>query len=774
MRRPLTMCCAFFTAILYVLLQIQPLWWSKNQALPEYQATLQGVIVGKEYKVSKEQFVLVLELDECILLPGLESISCKLLCYLDQKCDTIGELVSFEEKLGQKIGLGNTIVLQGKISNFASATNPGQFDAKQYYQILGIGGSVYACRVLRGDPNSCLGETTDEDSSKSRGAAGASGGAAGASGGAAGASGGAQVSLWWWLKETLYQKKRYASLLFYSVLPKEDASLMCSLLLGEKSLLDQEIKSLYQQSGIIHILAISGLHISLFGMTIFKLLRKIQCPFQVSGSLAFGVVFLYGLVVGMGPSSARAVLMFSLQMCAFLLGRTYDMLTGLSLAAFWLLISQPLYLFHSGFLLSFGAVLSMALIVPGLQDLFPAKATSGMAILFGTFPIQAVFYYQIAPYSLLLNLLVIPLVGVLLVCGILIQVFGLFSLSGAKVFGTFGGWLLALFSGAGGFTLALPGKQWIVGKPSAYQVFLYLTILVIVLTIGKKMPKVWCYLCLCIGIGALVRNWQTGMQITCLDVGQGDGIYVTDHRNHHVLIDGGSSTAKGVGGYRILPFLKSQGCGHLDGIFISHLDEDHYNGVLELMELSDEEGIPIGCIYLSTDDGGEKREEISVLAQAHGIAVKEIKAGDVFRKGDIVLECIYPGEKSVDGNENSMTMLLNYGDFSGLFTGDLEGVGEYLVATELEKHLANDGVTLLKVAHHGSKNSTGDRLLQVIQPKIAVISSSPEGRYGHPHQETIDRLEKWGINILRTDERGAVTLFIRRGKIWVRSFLEEQ
>ena len=224
MRRPLTMCCAFFTAILYVLLQIQPLWWSKNQALPEYQATLQGVIVGKEYKVSKEQFVLVLELDECILLPGRESISCKLLCYLDQKCDTIGELVSFEEKLGQEIGLGNTIVLQGKISNFASATNPGQFDAKQYYQILGIGGSVYACRVLRVDPNSCLGETTDEGSSEDRGAAGA--------------AGGAQVSLWWWLKETLYQKKRYASLLFYSVLPKEDASLMCSLLLGEKSLLN--------------------------------------------------------------------------------------------------------------------------------------------------------------------------------------------------------------------------------------------------------------------------------------------------------------------------------------------------------------------------------------------------------------------------------------------------------------------------------------------------------------------------------------------------------
>ena len=106
-----------------------------------------------------------------------------------------------------------------------------------------------------------------------------------------------------------------------------------------------------------------------------------------------------------------------------------------------------------------------------------------ISILLGTFPIQAVFYYQIAPYSLLLNLLVIPLVGVLLVCGILIQVFGLFSLSGAKVFGTVGGWLLALFSGAGDFTLALPGKQWIVGKPSAYQVFLYLTILVIVLAI---------------------------------------------------------------------------------------------------------------------------------------------------------------------------------------------------------------------------------------------------------------------------------------------------
>lgn len=759
MRRPLTMCCAFFTVILFILLQIQPLWWSRDQTLPEYQATIQGVIAGKEYKVSQDKFVLVFYLDRCILLPGGENISCKLLCYSDKKCASIGELVAFEETMGQQIELGKTIVLQGKIRNFDYATNPGQFDAKQYYQILGIGGSVYSCEICSDADISCErssagGDTCEIDAD-------------------AGQFRELKTSLWWTLKEILYQKKRYASLLFYGVLPKEDASLMCSLLLGEKALLGQDTKSLYQQSGIIHILAISGLHISLLGMSLYKILRKIRCPVAVSGMLAFGLVFLYGIMVGMGPSAVRAILMFSMQMCACLLGRTYDMLTGLSLAAFVLLISQPLYLFHSGFLLSFGAVLSMALMVPGWKDLFPPKMVSGIAILFGTLPIQAMFYYQIAPYSLLLNLLVVPLVGVLLICGILILLSGLFSLVGAQVFATFAGWLFAFFAQAGSLTLDLPGKQWIVGKPSVYQVFLHLTILVIVLARGKRMPRLWCYLCLCVGMGILVRNWQPCMQITCLDVGQGDCTYVTDHRNHHVLIDGGSSTAKGVGEYRILPFLKSQGCGHLDGIFISHLDEDHYNGVLELLELSDEEGIPIKCIYLSTDDGGEKRQELTALAQAHGIAVKGMKAGDVFRKGDIDLECIYPGECATDGNENSMTLLLSYEEFYGLFTGDLEGVGEYLVAGELEERFENGGIALLKVAHHGSKYSTKDTLLRVTQPQIALISSSPDGGYGHPHQETIERLEKWKTRILRTDERGAVTLFVRNGIIRTRFFLTE-
>lgn len=754
MRRPLTMCCAFFTAVLFILLQIQPLWWSEEQTLPEYQATIQGVIIGKEYKVSQDKFVLVLYLDQCILLPGEESISCKLLCYLDKKCESIGELVAFEDVMGQQIALGRTIVLKGKIRNFACATNPGQFDAKRYYQILGIGGSVYSC-----EPDAVYSEAPDTAYTNASDAVN---------------SDSAETSLWWFLKETLYQKKRYASLLFYGVLSKKDASLMCSLLLGEKTLLDQDTKSLYQQSGIIHILAISGLHISLLGMSLFTILRKIRCPVAVSGTLAFYVVFLYGIMVGMGPSAVRAILMFSMQMCAHLLGRTYDMLTGLSLAAFVLLISQPLYLYHSGFLLSFGAVLSMALIVPGWKDLFPSKTVSGIAILFGTLPIQAMFYYQIAPYSLLLNLLVVPLVGVLLICGILVMLFGLLSLAGAQFFGTFVGWLLTLFSRAGALTLALPGKQWIVGKPSVYQVFLYLTILVITLVRGKKMPKLWCYLNLCIGMGILIRNWQPCMQITCLDVGQGDCTYVTDHRNHHVLIDGGSSTEKGVGEYRILPFLKSQGCGHLDGIFISHLDEDHYNGVLELVELSDEEGIPIKCIYLSTDDEGEKMQELTILAQNHGIAVKEMKAGDVFRKGDVDLECIYPRECSVDGNENSMTLLLRYVDFHGLFTGDLEGVGEYLVTQEIEERFGEEGIPFLKVAHHGSGNSTGDSFLRAVQPQIATISSSPDGGYGHPHQETLDRLVKRQVRIFRTDESGAVTLLIRKGEIGVRWFLSDE
>lgn len=730
MRRPLVLGSLLFAVILFIALQVRPLWWGDKLELPEEDLLVRGRIVDKEYKYSDDKFVLILYLDQCELLSFNAEASFELMCYLDEKCDSFRDLISFEEKLGNTVALGSRVTLGGKMRGFESATNEGQFDSKKYYQILGIGGCMFSCTILD--------ETRDLESS----------------------------GLWYRIRNELYEKKRFAALLLYSALEKEDASVMCSMMLGQKALLDSEVKDLYKQSGIIHILAISGLHISLFGMSIFKALRSIRVGPLISGTISSTFVILYGVMVGFGPSSLRAILMFLLQMLACAIGRTYDLLTGLSLAAVVILFMQPLFLYHSGFLLSFACVASIALLTPVMETLFPRKLSPGCAIFFGTLPVHGLFYYQIAPYALLLNLLVVPNMAMLLILGILLLIVGSCSLQFMAYPAAPIAWILHAFSKLSELSLSLPGKQWIIGKPAILEVLLYLTVLVIVYCFAKEMPRLWHYMMLLIAMGVLCRNWNWGLQVSFLDVGQGDGIYVTDHRGTHVLIDGGSSSVKEVGSYRMLPFLKSQGVSKLDAVFISHLDEDHYNGILELIELSDDEGVEIDAIYytgLVATDEKEKEEELCELTQRHHIRLEHLYAGMTFEKGRLHLECIYPGrgQEADSSNENSMVLLLKYGNKRGLFTGDLEGLGERETEERLQQKKLGP-LDFLKVAHHGSKNSTADTFLKIVQPKATIISAGKDNRYGHPHEETLQRIEEATpfSTLLRTDQCGQITFTV--------------
>lgn len=284
---------------------------------------------------------------------------------------------------------------------------------------------------------------------------------------------------------------------------------------------------------------------------------------------------------------------------------------------------------------------------------------------------------------------------------------------------------------------------------------------------------------LTVAISVLSLRISPDLRITFLDVGQGDGILIQSGE-FACLIDGGSSSVDKVWQYRMENTLKYYGISRLNAVLLSHGDSDHISGVEELLENYDKGygGVNVGsitveCIMLpDTGYEDEALENLKSLAAELEIPVGTLTAGGTLTadespgSGEWKLTCLYPDETVAtgDSNQDSMVLLLECGDFTALFTGDLEKEGEEnFIEMILEKKTT--GVDILKVGHHGSKNGTSAELLTLLSPKIAVISCGENNSYGHPAQETLERLEQAGAQIFRTDRNGAVTVEIKNGAV---------
>lgn len=306
---------------------------------------------------------------------------------------------------------------------------------------------------------------------------------------------------------------------------------------------------------------------------------------------------------------------------------------------------------------------------------------------------------------------------------------------------------------------------------------------------NRKKKPIAVFFLWAVGIMILsIRFGEAGKLTTAvLDVGQGDGIFMKGPKGNTYLVDGGSSDVKKVGQYRLEPFLKSQGVGKLDYVLISHGDSDHMNGVEELIERQDV-GVRIGTLVLPAKEmWDEALEELAGKARNHGIRVVVIEPGQSIREGEMVLTCIQPGNvemKSEDaklrqenavpgtgnegvepGNEALMVLAVQYGEFDMLLTGDVEGEGEMQLTKTLEEQYEGCEWEVLKVAHHGSKNSSTEEFLHQVQPAYSLISAGQENRYGHPHQETIKRLADVGSKIYSTQENGAIIVEVEGGEL---------
>lgn len=568
----------------------------------------------------------------------------------------------------------------------------------------------------------------------------------------------------------------------YQLTTKREASVLAAILLGSKEALDGEINDCYQLVGIAHILSVSGMHVSLVGMCLYRLLRK-RFGFWSSG-LGSGIfVCGFSLMTGYGLSTKRAMIMFLVLLGGEILGRTYDMLSALSLAAIWILWETPYAIFGSSMQLSFGAVLGIVLLGQRLIEVLQVKNrvlqsfVMSESINLVTRPILIQSYYQIATMSTLVNLLVLPVFSFILYGGFLGLSLSCISIKLGKGLMLIPTWILKGYTWICEMYLKVPFGVVIVGNLEKWKLLLYYNGLfvlfgIIRLRLGKSektYSSVWKVRILVIGFYLFlsVLIFMGHKEETCvkmLDVGQGDCTYLETENGLRMLIDGGSSSETEIGTYTLLPFLKYNGVRKLDYVLVTHADKDHVSGILELLEQEREIVPVIDCLILP-DIPIELRDtlyvKIETLAKQKGCRVLYFSAGMGIRQKDFVLDCLFPAKEMQlntewDKNELSLVCRVELQNIRVLFTGDLGILGESWL-------LAQRAVlpsTVLKVGHHGSKHSSSEGFLAEIQPKVALISCGEGNVYGHPSGETLKRLEDVGSKVFCTTECGQISIWI--------------
>ena len=599
------------------------------------------------------------------------------------------------------------------------------------------------------------------------------------------------------IKEFLMEKAR-------SLFSEKYAGVMETILLGERGNLNKGLKKLFQEGGILHILTISGLHISMLGMGSFKVMRKLGFPMKWSACIGLAFVVLYGEMIGAQAATFRAICMFALQMGAILLGRTYDRLTALSVAAVLLLLEEPAYMFYSGFLLSFGAVLGVTIIAPVLLELCKRKGkllkgigkmfSGGIGILLATFPIQLYFYYEYPIYSMVINVLLLPLLPCVVGLGLgaLAIPYQIIWLGRPVVHVCQG--LLFAFEWVCQKSWELPGHSLVLGAPANWQIACYYTCLFLCIkylkdalcsgeevkkNITKKAEKIihktaviFCISLCAYMLSVMLLLWRPVQGLTChfLSVGQGD-CAVLQHGKETYIVDCGSTSQSNVGTQILLPCLKYYGVSEVAGVFISHSDEDHMNGILQWLDNYEHSHVRLKRIILPAISEEQLQEEFGALlekAEANNIKITRLGAGEKVNIGELQIKILHPENgmnRWQESNEYSQVILFSYRGKSILMTGDIGEVSELELLDKLTQE-----VTILKAAHHGSKYSSSEVFLETCQPEHIILSYGVGNTYGHPHRQALDRMQRIGSTLWYTGRSGAITCVLTEEAAAIKGF----
>lgn len=761
-RRPLAIACLIYIAIVwcYVLFTGYP---SLNESqYAKKHILIEGYVEDKYVKDGKVIILIKkVKCSELVSNNGIKNIGA--VCYLDEESlltDPIPEI-------------GSLVYIEGDGSAFRTASNPGEFDTKKYYASKGYYLALYSAKVVK--------KSTSYDR----------------------------------VREWLHEISDSIGDIYNNLFDDKAASVVRAMIIGDKNNLNQDVKQLFSDSGIAHLLSISGLHISIIGMGVVKLLELLRMPKKASIPATIIIMIGYYYLTGMNPSTFRALVMFSLMLFAGMIKRTYDLVTAMAMAAAYMVTANCYILLYAGFWLSFMAVFGIAvfakcLFIQSSQIIVPSfiskkqkawilnginSIIACVAVSFFTLPVLLYYYYEYPVYSIFLNVLLVPVMGALLYCLIIIIILyklKLMLLVKLLVYPCRA--ILFMYEQMCLLIGKLPGQHIIMGQPSSIKITFFYIMCFLMLVLhqlagsetyeAKKdinmLVRILITKRLMINIAVIIISIlvlfpiRPEFKLTMLDVGQGDGM-VLQHGEQVYVFDGGSSSNDKLAQYQLVPALKSMGIGSIDYWFVSHPDSDHYSGLLDILQDEDTYGFNIKNIVLPNISGIGMDAKILIDAAADkGITVSGIRRGDVVNDGKLTIICLSPEsdfDYGEDINSYSEVLLIKYGEIDILMTGDATTLSEEAyIKFAFENGIDIKNIDILKVPHHGSDSSSGQELIDAITPKISLISCGRNNRYGHPKEEIVDRLAKSKSQIIRTDQVGAILIETDGRRLFIKTY----
>lgn len=561
---------------------------------------------------------------------------------------------------------------------------------------------------------------------------------------------------------TIYKVREHLKEYLLHTYTDETASWMVALILGDDSYLDEEIIEVFRRWGISHLLAISGLHVGLIVSLIYLLLLKTGLLTKEKAQW-FMLLFLpfYALLAGGEPSVWRASIMVFLFIVLTKLKLNMSISDIISIVFLFLILYDPYIIYHIGFQFSFIVTFGLILSIKWLfqesswfYQLIKISFVSQMIIL----PLQFTYFSMVQPASILLNVIVVPYFSFLIIPGMFIM--GLLSpipmipLLLDRLFLVIHNRFLILMESLDN----IANSPWINGSfPLVFAILYYV---------------IFCFLMISLSRGHLVQAFKYGVtltlfitiillrpyfsplgSVTMLDIGQGDAFIIElPYRKGVIFIDAGATfsfsemefTDK-VYKQTIKPYLYSKGIHSIDAIFISHEDMDHMGSVDYLVDEFSVENIYISPFYKLSEESvhiwSENKVNVNLVEKDHQITLYNTS-----------FNVLSPFRDTESDNENSLVIYTEIGGLVWLFTGDIGVETE----KELMKNFPQISIDVLKVGHHGSKNSTDPSFVKHLTPHYALISVGESNTYGHPAQEVIKSLEEANISIMRTDQQGAI------------------
>lgn len=632
-----------------------------------------------------------------------------------------------------KLMWGDIVRVKGRIVETSQGTNPGEFSEKSYWKNYGV-----AYKLIVNQQIALI--------EKSSGLKGFING----------------------LRDNIYTN-------IDKGMPQQEIPLALGLVLGDKSQMDSDLYQMFQRLGVVHIFAVSGLHVGVL-MGIYLWITTIaKVPKKYS---FFGALFIFGgyaVLTGLTPSVIRASLMVLLTMVLVSGLRYKDHYSILATAGLVILIINPYNLFTVGFQLSFLTTWGLLYLSPLAQRLLrflPLKAQRILAIpvaaQLSALPLTIYYFNNLSLWAPLVNIIYVSVVGILVPLLFISLVISFVFFFLAQPFLYLAGGILFLLSAiASTLTKILPYSSFYVGTPAIIYIIIYYLLLIALVEIERVKQilllksRVILALMVALLVFVLVLPKPQLLQYTFLDVGQGDGTVIYTPFQQFIVIDGGPSSN------RVNRYLQFLGANRVDIVALSHSHSDHINGLFKIIE-----NIPTGILLIPANgEDSEELKELKRLALSRNTQVIEGRRGMTIKvPGNLTLNVISPGVEEtlgpmMDANNGSLILQVSYGTTEALFTGDVEKERIKEIIPFLSP---ND---IIKVPHHGSRNSYSPSFYDALNPKIAIIQSGQNNRYGHPHQEVVETLEKRGINIYRNDERGAIFVKSDGKIIQVETFL---